>query len=723
MRKLTALIVLLLCVLAVGGAAKRSTYSGGTYGIVGGTYQAGGVRAGWDTVVVVLSTQGIRAALGDTFQLPSSPQGTASPPTRDYARVYEINDYILGRGAKSWRADSGDTARVRRLGSATGTAGDYAFAYSDIDTLRSLGLGGKISSGIESGVYSLKSEVRNSVRYLNLTSNSYDLADSATVGRSHHHMFYIPFEQVVPDGATIVSAEVIAAASVNTYMITPDSLIATLMTNTSDDKWYLTKGITNHNDHAKTSWRRQRAASWGGTTDAYPWSPEINARSRPWDWGLVSDWTSSSVLAVASPNYIPQYTKFPINITNCVQAAVNGTTNNGIIVQFADYSTASAQARFYLWDRVSNTTVNWRTPVVVIKYITKKYRPPFGTSDLAFAFTTDDFIEAANSAFTDTFNAHGGKYTIFGSRIHVDHANGKQSGMDSLLAWLGQGHEIGTHSWYHKNEPAGVPTATGLVHWEYNRPGRVWDATARAQVYADAKPDWLYALADSATGDSLKSHPQFGKSMALPNNTISMGVQRVLADLGYLSVRGMAVTANNTISDRNKYPWAASWAPAYADTGMSVTRDAQRRPRSMMLMPYAMTPQPLVGPISRATDPDSVRENMRRALFQWRGQGRGEFVMLTHDVKSSHALASGFYSDGVNPEELGAMLDVVDEFGARYMTASDLGRWRRATGTAIDTPTGYYNASADDDSARYYAHERVWYKPDGVDNRWIRGVK
>jgi hypothetical protein len=98
--------------------------------------------------------------------------------------------------------------------------------------------------------------------------------------------------------------------------------------------------------------------------------------------------------------------------------------------------------------------------------------------------------------------------------------------------------------------------------------------------------------------------------------------------------------------------------------------------------------------------------------------------MLTHDVKATNVLNSGFgYADGIDPVELGAMLDVVDEIGARYMTASDLGRWRRATAQAIDTPAGFYNAPAVDDSAKYFAADEVWFKPNGIDNRWIRGVK
>lgn len=703
MRRLLGMAVILCAGLAccAAGSPKPGVRGGLSPFVVAGSGSHG--NAGWDTVVVVLSTQDIAAAAGDTFALPSSPSGTTSPPTLDYARVYEINDYILGRGAKSWRDDDGDKAVVYRIGEAAGAGADFpSFAYVEIDTLRPIGLK---STSLTVGAHSLPRLTLGGVAHLNMNVSSWVAADSATVGRTRLHLMYAPFEDILPAGCTIVSADIIASAASNTYQSFTDTTIATLMTNPNDNQWYKQKAVTNYPDWAEASWQRQwTAINGGGSQDGHPWNPELKLRTRPWHWGKISDWSST---AVATNSYIYTSDKMVASITNCVQAVVNGEVNNGIVISYHDVSASSTRRAHWVWDRLGSANVNWRTPVIVIKYITKRYQPPFGTSDLAFVFTTDDFRSAANSAFADTFNARGGVYTMFGSRTQANTV-----GMDSLLAWLDEGHEIGPHSKLHQDP-------LGLTHWERSRPGLVWDATARAEVYADAQPDWLYAMADSAIGDSLKSHPQFGKSMALPNNTISMGVQRVLADIGYLSVRGKAL---ETIFDRTKWLSPPTWAPAYGDTGMSVAHHAQRRPRNMMLLPMSLAAGAIVGANDKDADLDSVRVNMRRALFQWRGTGRGEFVMLTHDAKSA-PLTTGFYTDGIDPDELGAMLDVVNEYGARYMTASDLGRWRRATGTAIDTPTGFYNASVGDDSARYYAHERVWYKPDGIDTRWIRGVR
>lgn len=679
-----------------------------------GAWSAVGGSAGWDTVMVIFHPGARVDSTATTgkwlFPIPTAYTGadTVKNPRQNH-RIWRLNDKILGRGTYpgggDWKPGNGDTAHVIRLG--TGKAVP-TFAWSNIKE--------NDTDGYYPSQYMyMREEVRQVINGVAYTQQQI----GCDGGNRTIPMFYIPFEDHIPDRSTIVSASVNFANYSAAYYQAADSVISVLMTNPQDSLWYDVKGGTGLNaaspNYAKASWTYQTdtnagGTSWGGT-QVGQWSPTLAQRNYYWGMGTVSDWSGSTV---GSGGFIAAEKGFDLDITDCVQASVAGTTNNGIVCLWESTSnTTSTEPLLYGWDSYSNAAT--REPYVTVKYITKRYRPVFGTSDLAFVFTTDDFIEKANSAFTDTFNAHGGVYTLFGSRIHVDHPEGKQSGMDSLLTWLAQGHEIGTHSYYHKN-PA------GLTHWEQSRPGKVWDATARAETYADAKPDWLYALADSATGDSLKAHPYFAKSIALPNNTISMGVQRVLADLGYLSVRGMAVSQSY---DRTKYPWAPSWAPAYGDTGMSTTSYAARRPRNMMLLPYSMTTTPLVKRYNTAsTAADSVRHNMRRALYQWRGQDRGAFVTLTHDVKSTNALHSGYgYTDGINPDELGAMLDVVDELGVPYMRASEYGRWRRSTGTPIDTPDGYYNAPADDDSARFYAHEGVWYKPDGIDNRLIPGLR
>jgi hypothetical protein len=690
------------------------SYRGGYYRTAGASFAGGSAIAGWDTIPVVFHSQALVAVpvyIEGVQGIATNPAGIdtfaypASSTAADQARIHNLNDIVLGRAEASWRDDDGDAAQMVRLG--TGFACP-TFAWTTIDEGDQDGFYGSQFWYMRSNTTQSINAGTGNVTYLRQT-----IGNSASNRQAQ--LYYIPFENHIPAGSTIVSASLNFANLGGMYYAYGDTIINVLMDRASDDEWYKVKGGTGLNalsaNYAKASWLYQTDTNasgtvWGGA-QANAWSPTLAVRKYYWQMGFWNDWSSTSI---TPGGFVPAGANVASDITDCVQAAVAGLAANNGIMQLWQ-GTAITQLLSYGWDNYSSAI--GRNPFVVVKYITKKFRPLYGTSDIAFAFTTDDFIEGANSAFTDTFNAHGAVYTMFGARKHVD-GTVKQSGMDSLLTWLNEGHEIGTHSRTHQN-PA------GLTYWEQSRPGKVWDATARAQTWFDAEPIWLYALADSATGDSLKTHPQFAKSMALPNNTISAGVQRVLADQGYLSIRGMGVQG----FDRTKYYWFPSWAPAYADSGVNPTQTAQRRPRNMALLMYTTQPLQFVGlPTRTSADLDSVRHNVRRMLFQIRGQSRGEFAILTHDVKATHPVASGFgYADGMNPDEVGAMLDVADEIGVRYMTASDIGRWRRDAAKPIDTPAGFYSASVQDDSARYYAAERVWFKPDGIDGRWIPGVR
>ena len=162
---------------------------------------------------------------------------------------------------------------------------------------------------------------------------------------------------------------------------------------------------------------------------------------------------------------------------------------------------------------------------------------------------------------------------------------------------------------------------------------------------------------------------------------------------------------------------SATWAPDAADSIVSgAPTQYGRRPRNMLGMPTTVPVNHVVGAKGNVTDPDSVAHNMRRLVNQIRGQDRGEIVLFWHETKS---YGPGWYAEGVDPSELEAMLDVLDEYGIPTMRASELGRWRRNNGEAISTPTGY----AANDSLSYGSLDRVWFIPDGVDNRFIRGVR
>jgi hypothetical protein len=63
----------------------------------------------------------------------------------------------------------------------------------------------------------------------------------------------------------------------------------------------------------------------------------------------------------------------------------------------------------------------------------------------------------------------------------------------------------------------------------------------------------------------------------------------------------------------------------------------------------------------------------------------------------------------------------VDTFagGGKYMGFAEYKEWIKGGATMVDTPAF---ATAPDTFAAVAA-DRIWGKPQGVDNRWIRGVR
>jgi hypothetical protein len=74
---------------------------------------------------------------------------------------------------------------------------------------------------------------------------------------------------------------------------------------------------------------------------------------------------------------------------------------------------------------------------------------------------------------------------------------------------------------------------------------------------------------------------------------------------------------------------------------------------------------------------------------------------------------------GSTPTSLAVICYVVNQNNGRYMTFAEMGRWFQDGATAIDYPF----ANSRPDTFQVDASDRVWFKPDGVDNRWIRGVR
>lgn len=689
----------------------------------------GGGGAGWDTVVVLLSTQAPAAIAGpDTFALPSSPSGTTSPPTLDYARIYEMNDYVLGRGAKSWRGDSADAATVLRLGT-IGTNGDVpSFAYAEIDSLRPLwakdpvgticGMTANESRRVTQVAYNgsgVPTSV-DSVAVLDIRTGwlATDVSpadrDTATwgIGRPHFELVYVPFEDIIPANASIVSATINVSPNSNYYIASPDSVVATLMTNPNDEWWYQQKGIANHTDIAETCWRRQWTSSQGsGAQNGHPWDPALSTRKYLWDWGKVSDWTGSTY---TGGNFIPQYTNTRIEITNCVQAAVAGQVNNGILLSYAESARAGSAFKHYNWDRTSNTSVNNRTPYIVIKYVTRRYAAPFGSSDIGVVLNTDDGVYDANTEWADELATHtGARFTMFEARDQLG-VLGKST-MAQLLSFYDRGFiEIGSHSRYHK--------VNGLTYWQRNLAMADTNAAAFDSLLYDCSPQWMYVRAD-AEGRDMRGAAQFGKSLALPENQHSPWVLLALKKIGYNAIR---TGSSAGTYDRVKYFHPATLGAARTDSlWMGGFNYSGRYARNMQAFPFTMNIPLIVGAEGNKhttqAEYDSVSVNMSRALFQTRGQNRGVLNLFWHDTKK--VPTTGGYNEGVDAIDLSVMCDVIDAWGAKYLTISDAANYRKGGATAAASP----NRAAVPDTFETTAGERVWFRPNGVDQRWIRNVR
>jgi fibronectin type 3 domain-containing protein len=719
-----AMVVGMALLSMCGGA--RVGYQGGydtAYrGQARGGYSAGGGSAGWDTLMVIFHP-GARvdstAATGKwLFPVPTAYTGadTVKNPRQNH-RIWRLNDKILGRGnypgGGSWRADNGDTASVLRLG--TGKAVP-TFAWSNI------------KQADTNGYYPAQFVVNHMERRQIISSVGYLRQKISAVGDSSIiPMFYIPFEDHIPANSTIVSAMVNYCSPNAAYQGVGDTIISVLMTNEGDDEWYKTKGgtgMTNSPNYAHASWLRQtddNGDTWDGDENN-AWSPGLTARGYYWSMGNTSDW-SGSIMAATSYYYAEQ--AIPVDITDCVQSAVVGETNNGIMHIQKSTSTNNRDNTLYGWDAYS--TAAKHEPYVAVKYITKRYQKPFGSSDWAFVFQTDDWRAIANKAYADTVAAYGGKYTLFGAKTHlgVVGVNDQTRGLSlaELFAVYDKGHEIGSHSKFHDGSKA--------IMNRIRAAGTGIGSAAYDSSVVNMGPNWMYAVADSARAlgiidRDLRTAPDYAKSFGAPVSFLTAYSQRALKDLGYDAWRTLSTFSS---FDREKYyttpPTAAQMSPGYiqhADSSMTgaVTQYGRHVRNMKEYVPHDWTLRIVGPPDSNSTSPlhlPKVAHNMRRLIEQRRGNDTRVVNFFIHDLKSG---GSGFYAgEGLNADELGRICYVVNQNNGRYMTFAEMGRWFQDGATAIDYP--FDNSRPD--TFLVDASDRVWFKPDGVDNRWIRGIR
>lgn len=711
MRKAFGGLVIALCVAALAGASRTGTYQGGSYGQAGATYQAGGVAAGWDTVTIVYTTQDVLtddnnpASIDTSLVWGRSPNTFTNPATRDFARRVLFTQrlaqadsvYRLGTGYKvpnfCWGAiSSRDTS-----GLANGTNPKW-FGPTRITT-----------SPIGTDIYSIPASFQPTDALAN---------DNSDGGRGAH-MFYIPLASRHPNNMTIVSATLGVVNSGNTQFTYADSIYAVLMDNANDNDWYTTKDSVdwpNYPNMAHASWMRQESTNGGGWwngTNRWVWSPTLANRPYYWSWGANCDWTGtrygSDGAGEYSTSYIPIKTGFDIDVTDCVQAAINGTTNNGIILINAESGATTNDWSIYGWDQYADA--KGREPYLVIKYITKRYQKPFGTSDFALVVSTDDGKYNANRAYTDTFLAHGGKYTIYMAKNQLG-ANGGATPAQ-LVGFRASGMEVGSHSRYHK-------TTHGLTFW-HSLGASITDTTSAAfdSLMFDAGPIWMYNMADTIAGD-LRGDPLFAKTLALPESQLSPEVGLALNKVGYKAVRYKAM--NSLVATWKHYSFPNTKRATAGDSASAgFPSYVGRAPRNMVLLPTTVPVQYIfarrANTSSTEAELDSLRQNIRRLVYQTRGQDRGVISLFWHDLKTGYSVDYG--GEGVDGNELDAVLDEIDALGVRYMTVGEYARWIKAGATAVASP----NRAAVPDTFESTVNDRVWFKPHGVDNRWIKNVK
>jgi peptidoglycan/xylan/chitin deacetylase (PgdA/CDA1 family) len=522
-------------------------------------------------------------------------------------------------------------------------------------------------------------------------------------------IFHIPYEDYIPANSTIVSATVTPTFYGSTYFAQSDTAMAVLMTNPNDDEWYkaANKGITvNYPNYSYASWDNQVSSNssdpnWAGAnSDA--WNPTFAARTYFWDMGDYWDWTGGMGNQTVD-------TPYAISIKNCVQAVANGAVNNGIALLGGDVNTEEQDWDTLVWDEF-NQSVN-KYPWVTVKYLTKSYQLPFGTGDWALVVSTDDGRNAANTAWVDVAVAHDAKFTIAvnDSFIRRHLIGGVAARAETLLWWHDvHGMEIANHTLTHPS-PRGlatylVTTDTVTSNVNYNK------------IRIQASPEWMYSMADSIDGNERRNSPYWGKSAALPNNKWNPEALRILADMKYSQVRVGSVSSPIVHSDYDAGYFNVDEGTAFSRSDSlfaGASYPDQRKSRNMMGLPTTMPVQLIVGEKTNTTITEAqVKQNMKRAVAQIVGDGRGVLSLFWHETKP----LSGAYSEGVDAEEFDWMLDVMDDMGGRAMRMSEYGNWIKQYATAIDRPAAL-------DTFGYLAADAVWFVPDGVDQTWIRGVK
>jgi hypothetical protein len=528
----------------------------------------------------------------------------------------------------------------------------------------------------------------------------------------------------VPPGSSVVSATLHFRA-VSYVSATTDTISATLMTNPTDNVWYKYKKIYEGTTFdqvatdkaaymAKGSYTYQKHSlgaaqkhGYNGGTSLGRWNPGLSTRNYYWQWGSVYDLTGQAANAAATID-------LAIDVTDCVQGIADGLTNNGIALVWN--RTSQWDHGFFLngFDpRAAGAEMNYR-PWLEIKYTTKNHAANFpGGKDWAFLFSVDDGLYKVNNTYIPIFKAHGGKYTIGAVGIYSP-GNAIFANVDTILSWHDRGMEIATHGQAHR----ALTTWTNLNAYKHGAGADGWaasDTTTYATAWDSMKVEYTATwLNDAATakGRDMSSSRRWGKSLIMPYFDFSSWSQMLTQRLGYSTVRVGAMTSNTVGSLA-----AVGMGRAVADTAKTGAASIyERRPRNAMLLPIRFAETNIVGGKAVNISEANLKLNMRRLVGQVKGTNSGVLTIMTHDLKNGFDVDYG--DNGIDADELGWMLDVVDEMGGAYMTHTEFGDWIRGNSTM--------QASKPDSASavfKFTAGQSVWARPKGIDTRWIRGVR
>jgi len=165
-----------------------------------------------------------------------------------------------------------------------------------------------------------------------------------------------------------------------------------------------------------------------------------------------------------------------------------------------------------------------------------------------------------------------------------------------------------------------------------------------------------------------------------------------------------------------EYYWAPLAAPDNNDTlMMAAPKQYERHVRNMSGTYPNFASTVLFGAGDTESDLALVKRNAHRAIWMVRGTGIRAIQTFDHDLKNV-----GGYQYGITADELDAFCDVADSLNVEYMTTGAYATWVKGYATPVDYP---YGAAKDAMYSQYQtAADRVFFKPYGVDNRWIRNV-